>query len=57
MSKCDITNLENKIKVLEGQIGSLRDTAAQRFFGTVHKENQIRRIKFLDDDTQQSQSQ
>lgn len=57
ISKLDIDNLENKIKVLEKQIGCIKDKHAQvvssnnkkTYFGTVQKENQVRRIKFLDE--------
>jgi uncharacterized protein (DUF3084 family) len=60
VSKMDITKLENQIKVLEKQICTIQDKhsqvqverqAAERkahYFGTVQKENQVRRIKFLD---------
>ncbi len=62
ISKLDIDNLENKIKVLEKQIGCIKDKHAQvvnsdnkkqsqhSYFGTVQKENQVKRIKFLDGD-------
>ena len=61
VSKIDITKLENQIKILEKQICTIQDKhsqvqverqAAERkahYFGTVQKENQVRRIKFLDD--------
>ena len=61
VSKMDITKLENQIKILEKQICTIQDKhsqvqverqAAERkahYFGTVQKENQVRRIKFLDD--------
>lgn len=62
ISKLDIDNLENKIKVLEKQIGCIKDKHAQvisssnsdskklhSYFGTVQKENQVKRIKFLDE--------
>ena len=52
ISKCDITNLENKIKVLEKQIETVKDRHSevvsqreaqekrhQYYFGTVQKEN------------------
>jgi hypothetical protein len=59
ISKLDIDNLENKIKVLEKQISCIKDKHAlvvssnsdnkKTYFGTVQKENQVRRIKFLDE--------
>ena len=64
VSKMDIKNLENNIKVLEKKIHTLQGKhekvqseiqAAEKkqatYFGTVQKENQVKRIKFLDEES------
>jgi len=58
VSKMDITYLEMKIKAQEKQINLIQGgkncekqgiERKTHYFGTVQKENQVRRIKFLDD--------